>query len=116
MQDNEIKVGTVLYRAFRDSRAGRNSEVTVESVGTKYLTFKERNVAKIDKIMLRDSYSVFWPSKEAYDDHCERDQAWQNLRRFVMDRHFPLPGVHVQTIRMAHELLQTVTRTEPDGS
>lgn len=106
---SNIKAGDVYYRVYNDPRQGRPHEVTIGSVGPKFVTTTCSRPAKFSKDTLREQYSVLWFSKAAYDEQCEREAAWQNLRKFVMDKYSAPKGIHVQTMRMAQELLNMVT-------
>ncbi len=105
MQD-EIKVGSELYKVYNDSRVGRNGPVVVKSIGRSWITIDGHRSERFDRQTLRSERggSRLYPTKEAHDAERNRGAAWLTLRRLT-DRSFAPEHVTTEDIKAAIGLL-----------
>ena len=112
----EIKVGSKLYKVYNDPRVGRNGDVTVKTIGTKWLTVLDGSrEERFDPKTWRaeSGRSQLYISKEVHDAIRARADAWHKLRR-AMDRYTPPEHLSTEDIVQMLEVLLP-TKKEPDN-
>ena len=112
----EIKVGSKLYKVYYDPRVGRNGDVTVKTIGTKWLTVLDGSrEERFDPKTWRaeSGRSQLHASKEVHDAIQARSNAWHRLKR-AMDRYTPPEHLSTEEIVQMLEVLLP-TKNEPDN-